>query len=236
MSNFALLKQFILEAAGTRQVDEPEALQIAQKFSKALGKKGIDVRSLKPIAAGTRGVAFDAGNDKVLKITGDDREASASSRLQGSTSESLVKIYDVWQFSGIDAYGILQEKLADLSAAEVKEFNNALILTRFPIFLAKSGYDWDAAKNDMKEYARDAIKSGKVAPQQFNDAWGTLVKFGMRKIHDALGELGISFHDYHGGNLMKRSDGSVVLIDPGMSKVAGSATIPTLLPEVKRLS
>lgn len=234
MNSLVLLKQFIFEAVGARQVDNSEALQIAQKFSKALAKKGVNVASLKPIAAGSRGVAFDAGGGKVLKITGDDREASASSRLLESTSDSLAKIYDVWQFSGTDAYGILQEKLSDLSAGEVKEFNDALILTRFPVFLAKNGYDWDVAKGAMKEYARGLVKSGKVSPQQFNEAWGTLTKFGMHKIHDALRELGISFHDYHGGNLMKRGDGSIVLIDPGMSKVAGSATVPTLLPEVKR--
>jgi predicted unusual protein kinase regulating ubiquinone biosynthesis (AarF/ABC1/UbiB family) len=76
----------------------------------------------------------------------------------------------------------------------------------------------DLGSDEAKAYASD-----------INQKWNVLVtRFGLRDMFNVLTELGIDFHDYHAGNMMLREDGTLVLIDLGMSKVKSPGKIDTI--------
>lgn len=210
------------------------AVKVVAKFPKGMAKMGIDVETLRGAQSwtGTNGTAFDLGNGKVFKITRDQREAATSSVLVGKELTNVVKIYAVWRFKDTNFYGILQEKLEPLPEADGKAFNDALIATHLPVWIHESGYDFEKAKEMTKQFIFKEVKrkfkdnANSPEAQKFahsiNDKWNLLVKrFNMREMFNTLKQLGINFADFHAGNLMRRSDGTLVLIDLGQSKVTG---------------
>lgn len=211
------------------------AAKVVSRFPKGMARMGIDVESLPGLTSwtGTNGTAFDLGNGKVLKVTRDQKEAAASAVLVGKELENVVRIYAVWRFKDTNFYGILQEKLEPLPAAEGKEYDDAIVATRLPVWIHKSGYDFEKAKELTKQYivsqVKEKFKDNLNSPeaQQFaraiNDKWNLLVKkYNMRGMFNTLKELGVNFVDFHAGNLMRRPDGTLVLIDLGQSKVTGT--------------
>ena len=222
---------------------EEESRSILQQFRDDVERiLSVDVDRLKPMGVGTRGIAFDTG-DKILKITRDEKEAMISSALIGNNNESLTRYYDVVQFGDTGVYGILQEKLEPLSQQEVKDINDALIKTRFPVWLYKSDYDFDKAKQMTKEYL--AQQNQKILDtgdreeltrwsKEMNYLWNLISrKYNMRGLAGVLGELGIRFHDYHGGNFMRRGN-TLVLIDVGNARsFGGSTNVKMLKPNVQ---
>jgi hypothetical protein len=215
------------------------AKQVMAKFPKGMAKLGIKpemIKGLKPLGTGTRGTAFQLPDGNVLKITNDQSEAEAASMIVGTEAKNLVKIHNVWQFGDTGFFGVLQEKLESLPDDEAKKFNNALIATGLPIWIAKSGGEWSNAKELTKEHVKGQIKKkfggnftsdeAKAYVQDVNQKWNMLVsEYGLRDLFNTLTKLGINFHDYHAGNIMRRSDGTLVLIDLGMSKIKGSPKV-----------
>lgn len=239
-----MLKEFInyLFEQDVSKVDAQGAQEVLQQNAEALKtKKNIDVSSLKQVGIGTRGVAFSAG-DKILKITADEQEAKASLKLAGQNFPNISKIYDVWQFPNTQIYGILQEPLQELTDAEKKQINGALVITALPVWIAKGGYDWTTAKAKTVEYIKSQIAKQGLTGQaaidymkKANDAWNYLSKvLNIKSMLDNLKGMGINFHDFHAGNMMRRNDGSIVLIDIGMSKVSGNST-PAVLEQLQHL-
>lgn len=232
-----LLAEALLSEDGPKRVPpigKGMASQIANKFPKGMAKMGIDVSTLSGLQSwtGTNGTAFDLGNGKIFKITRDQKEAAASAVLVGKELTNVVRIYAVWRFKDTDFYGILQEKLEPISEAESKEYDDAIIATHLPVWIHKSGYDFEKAKDLTKQYILSQVKKNfKDSPnspeaQKFahsiNAKWNLLVKkYNMREMFNTLKQLGINFVDFHAGNMMRRPDGTLVLIDLGQSKVTG---------------
>jgi hypothetical protein len=243
-----LIREMLLREA--RQVGDQEARELMKKFSKGLQTIGIQpdsIDSLKNLAAGTRGVVYDLG-DRVLKITPDENEAAAASMIAGKDLPSLARYYDVVRLGDTGVYALTLENLDPLSDEEGKKFNNALVKTRLPLFIVKAGYDFDKAKELTKQFIKSDLekkyKSGKLDVDgakaeynQFNEVWNYLSKqYNIRGLCETFGKLGIDFHDYHAGNFMLRKDGTLVLVDPGMSKIKGSpGEIKTISEMFRRL-
>jgi hypothetical protein len=222
----------IVEAAA---IEEVEAREIIERFPKGLRKYGVDaskVKSFKKLGTGTRGTAFDVGGGKVLKVTNDLKETQAAAKLMGKDLPNIVKYFGVWKFGDSGTFGITQEFLYPISKEDGKELNAALVKTGLPVWLKKSGYDWDASKELVKKYVLDQVKSrfkggetseeAKAFAKEALVAWDLLVsKYKIRDMFKTLQGLGIDFHDFHAGNVMRRQDGSIVLIDLGYSKISG---------------
>lgn len=233
-----LIRKLLIESSG---ISEPEALDLVEEFGDQIKNTlGIDYKTLKSVGFGTRGVAFDAGNNLILKITKDEREAMMSSGMIGNHNENLTQYYDVVQFGNTGVYGILQEKLEPLSNSEISIINEALVETRFPLFLVKAKYDFDETKKLVKEYMKQKyqsmpIEKGRAWLERANELWKIIsIDYKIRGLATALKDLGILFHDYHGGNFMKRGN-TLVLIDLGNSKGlgTGSGSIKTLKADNK---
>lgn len=236
------VRRFLSEAS--LGIQEEESKRILQKFRNDVENiLDVDIDQLKPMGIGTRGIAFDAGSNRIFKITRDEKEAMISSALIGNDNESLTRYYSVVQFGDTGVYGILQEKLEPLTPQEVKDINDALIKTRFPVWLYKSDYDFDKAKQMTKEFLaqqnQKILDSGDPAElrrwgTEMNYLWNLISrKYNMRSLAEALEELGIRFHDYHGGNFMRRGN-TLVLIDVGNARsFGGSTNVKVLKPNVQ---
>ena len=224
---------FLNEADGST-TDESSAKEILKKFPKGMKALGINnVDSLKVLGIGTRGTAFDMGGGKVLKITNDEKEAGAASVLLGKKINNIVNFFAVKKLKDTPYYVIVQEKLQPLSPEHSKAFNDALVMTGLPIWIKRASGSWETAKKLTKDYILSQVK--KKFPDKFdspeakafatsaNKSWNTLVNtYGLKEMFSTLTDLGIDFHDYHAGNMMQRDDGTLVLIDLGMSKIRAS--------------
>lgn len=224
-------------------IDPGPMLQVLKSRAQDLKKKGIDVENLKPMGVGTQGAVYQFG-DKILKITGDVAEARASKRIAGKNSPNVVNIFDVFQLKDTKYYCIIQELLTPLSKEEISEFNNALVKSGFLQFYAlpKYGaqYDWEKAKKLTIEYI---LKN--LAPKEVGDdfekrkeftakMWHLMTrKYHIKTIAEQMQAMGVNFHDFHGGNLMRKEDGTIVLVDPGLSKLKGKVEEPDVFESLR---
>lgn len=241
-------------------ITDVQARPFIKKNAEKLAKKGINVNSLRPIGTGTRGIAYDVGGDRVMKVTNDAQEAIAANKLKGLNLKRVVKIFDVFRFPDSDPrlkeiYGVVQEKLEPLDGSdnvgggkvlavsgEAAELNDILMELQLPQTIAKS-YDWDVVAKTIRDhvstevrrkypqFATDDIdrKYAEKYAEKMNGLWNTVTKkFHIDDMVRELSAKGIRFHDYHAGNIMKRTNGDYVVIDIGYSKVAGGKEPPVL--------
>lgn len=226
------VRTILLEKANG--LDDNQAREILKKFPKGLAQLGVDpsqIDQLQVLGVGTRGAAFAIG-DKVLKVTADDREAQAAARLIGSKHNNLVKVYKVIKFGKTGAYGVFQEKLNPLPSDQETEFNNALVNTGLPVWIKAANYDWGQAKVKVKQYILKKVKDkvgnfnspeAQELVKKANADWQLLVnKYKIGELFDEIKALGVNFSDFHAGNLMRRADGTLVIIDLGNSVIQGA--------------
>jgi len=179
----------------------------------------------KVLGQGDRGVAYDIGGGKVLKVTGDQREAMSAGKLINKTLPGLYRVFGVYK-DNVDPYWhyIVQEKLTSISGNSVmkvmtkhlKKFSlDKLISDRGNIawwMLAKDGNaDWE-----QKIYAAwdEWLKTNKVDKNTKD------IVDGLR----SLTKAGITFYDLHPGNIMKSKRG-LVIIDIGASNSSGGKVV-----------
>lgn len=221
-----------------RQVTKELGEEFIKHFAELMKRKRhIDVpQNPKYLGTGSRGSTFELSGDKVIKITGDREEAVAANKLKDHKLKHVYTVFDVFRFKGFKVYGIIQEKLTPLEGAdpnnpyrsetgEAGVFDWSVeVLTLYSAIQA-AGYDFEELKVVIQENLYEKSKHTKDPKQlkkDFNTAWKCLTSiFSLKGMMTDLSSLGIKFHDYHAGNIMKRKDGSFVVIDIGYSRVAG---------------
>jgi len=236
----ALIREALPEGISLSGLGVEEAKDIVRKFPKGMAKFGIDVKNIDSfpiLGVGTHGVAFSMG-DQVLKVTDDEKEAKAAKAILGLNAENIARYDAVWKFGDTGAYGLILEKLEPLSADEAKDFNDALVATGLPIWIKRAEGSWEEAERLTKEYVKSqALKKFKSysSPEaleyfkEMNKKWEKLIKeYRLKSLFETLTDVGVDFHDYHAGNMMKRADGTLVLIDLGMSKIRGGGDLQAI--------
>ncbi|MHA2047013.1 MAG: hypothetical protein ACW99G_19665, partial [Candidatus Thorarchaeota archaeon] len=207
--------------------------RFAVKLSKRPSLAGKNLDTPRELGAGSQGTAFDVGG-KVLKITKDNKEAVASHKIMGDALKYVAKVEDVFRFPDIPIYGIVQERLNPLDKSDATNFNKLLVFTGLPVWL-KSAATWDDAVDKAMSYVEKRKAKGDItSPEgkrmiqwadQFLDSLEQ--KYNVRASWEELKGKGITFSDYQADNLMKRGS-EYVLIDIGLSNVAGGSEPPTL--------
>ncbi len=226
------------------KIGEKAAMEYIERFRELMRTKRHLTIPAKPrhLGTGTRGAAFDIGGGRVLKITADDQEAQAANRLRAHRGKlkHIANIYDVFEFRDNAVYGIVQDLVQKISAQEAKEVNDSLIATGLPVWLKKSGHDWEEAKKLVIDWLRKKAKrlsnpdEARELLTKANESWQLLVnKYHLKEMIQELGSVGIKFQDFHAGNVMKNPAGDYVLIDIGYSQVSG-AEKPDVLERLVR--
>lgn len=246
------------KAFGLNQTSGPVTPPIAQALLKMYAKqlaekKGVNIDNLQQLGVGTQGVAYSMG-DKVLKITGDVREAKAAGVLAGQELPNVIKFYDAWQFPNTEFFGVVMEQITPLSDQEKKELNTSIIElgpkskeeaeaaginpklvgVGFPgLILSANDSFREAQKLLAKILAKryydkpDAEKLKAATSEQFKKL---ITDYKMQNLFGSLKKLGIQYYDFHAGNYGRRQDGTLVLLDLGNGKVKGGT--PPMLEEL----
>lgn len=166
-------------------------LDIIEKIKPKLEKYGYDVGV--PLGMGSNGIAMSLlnHNDRVLKMTKDVSEANAASAIVGKNLKHVYKVFEVFKLkSNPGWYFIICERL--------KEVN-------LDAFEGEIEY-WSTSNIDFKIQELGGISA---LPKQLKQ-----IASGLQELQS----VGISFHDVHSGNIMKRNNGDLVFIDLGMSQ------------------
>ena len=232
-------------------LNQDQAKAILKKNRKLLAKRGIDVPYFsvltRVLGKGTRGIAFDVGNGRALKLTNDGAEAVAANKLKGQDFKHIFRVYDVFRFRPDEnfsghVYGILQERLKEMGSDEAQSFDDAVRTVDLPGNIYHAKGNWQVCRDMMQrdleeriesqwpEYASDQGQATEAAAfaRKVNDAYNLLTKkFSVPEMAGELASAGITFHDYHSGNIMKRGVDFVV-IDIGYSRVRGGKEPPVL--------
>jgi cytidyltransferase-like protein len=201
---------------------------VLKSTRKALLKKNIDIDKLKELGEGSKGIAYDIGDGRVLKVTTDETEARASMHILNKNTEYVCRIFDVFRFKELDLFGIIQEKLEKLTGNEKKELEFAM---EDQIMLVGRAWKYEerAIRYKIEDYAYEAEEKGhEVSPKaaELDKALIIAKKYNVPEMVDEVRSNGIIFKDYHSGNIMKRGN-RYVLIDLGYS-VSPATHVPTL--------
>tara|TARA_Y100000310_G_scaffold201429_1_gene201510 strand:+ start:2035 stop:2772 length:738 start_codon:yes stop_codon:yes gene_type:complete len=193
---------------------------------------GFNFKQLRRLGAGTKGTAYDAGFNKVLKVTSDGSEAKASLSLVNKHHPNITKYYKVARvdFPGrFDSeYLIVQERLYEpdsvLSSLEYGILEGFL----------ERGYQSMGSKTDRPYREAEILRlldplrapEGDLAPEAH-----THMKNIMFQIFDGLEFLeaqGIEYVDLWIENLLFRDESTPVIIDLGYSRSRQTAKMDVL--------
>lgn len=192
-----------------------------------LAKKGIQKDQF--LGAGAMGKAFSLKpphSDTVLKITTDKSEAESSNVVfKAGNVDNVVNYKGVFKTVG-GLYVILMDRLESLSDNEQE------IVDDINVFMWGVN-SWTS--KDIYEIGVDGVIDALDAAIAHKER-GYLVSISnhQKVLEDIsqglynLGELGVAFHDYHSGNIMKDKQGNFTIIDLGVSKSTKKKEIPVL--------
>lgn len=175
---------------------------------------------IKNIGSGTRGIAYDIGNNTVMKITDDFSEANTSNFIKDKKLKYVNEIFDVLHLEvgpyKDDYYLIFQKKLKPLSEEEFKFIRKFIE----PMDDPDIGFDEfkkfsEVPEKYIQDYYRKVDRTGKDAE---GDSLGQLLKLVnfFISFRNELKKNKIHFSDWHPGNIMKDGD-NYKLIDIGYS-------------------
>jgi len=196
-----------------------------------------NIRPINDIGKGSRGVAFETADGKVLKVTIDKDEAIASFKIQGKKIPHVIEVYKVFSFpedkkNFPPTWGILQERLEPLASKDkaILHWANERIEALFDNNMLCYTDGWKNFISDVHQ----AVDEKDIAEDSKD--WAEIVKalkiykrFGLNNMMDGLSAAGIRFYDYHVGNIMKRaSKDEFVITDLGASEVPGGLPPPVL--------
>lgn len=205
-------------------------------------KRGFTINNPRLLGKGTRGAAYSIGGGKVAKVTNDKTEAVAMQKVKDGKFKHVVRVFDVFRFRDTELFCIVQEELKPLDVEENNELNGIIGTTALPKMLELHGGQWEPAREAMIQMFHKQMDSiqdpqeKKDYDAQVRGHWKLMKdKYGIVDMVKELEKNGITFFDFHGGNVMKRQGGEYVLIDLGFSKVSGGKdpdVLETVLKEI----
>ncbi len=183
-----------------------------ERIDKAYSKKRVNnieqkFPNAKPIGFGGMGIAYDIGNDKILKITIDGSEFDAATKLMEKPLNTHANVYQVNQQDGY----IIIEKLTPLTKSE-KETYTKLYRTHF----------WQNRQNATitnREQLIEYIKSINYEHEFANtketfELMDKLIQFISKLMNNKLVPASL---DIHRDNVGFDKNGNLKILDLGMS-------------------
>lgn len=178
------------------------------------------------LGEGANGVAFGFG-DKVIKITKDDDEATASANIQGYGLRNVGIIHKVAYLPDQGLYLIVQERYEGLGITE-RQAVEAFASVWSSIIMQYGDAD-EILENErpFEMFWEFVERAGTRRGRGWRDLWTTLNAGEVGRIYRdvfeglltgllSLREHGISYSDIHEGNVLKDGE-DYVIIDLGLS-------------------
>lgn len=199
---------------------------VAKKKNDIFKKHNIIFDPNKPIGHGQNGIAYDAkvlGKNAVLKLTADKEEAKAANYVKGKKLKYVAKVITAFKVKDTDIYGIIQNKLENLSPEERSKIKKFYSFAKSHAMLG----DLKSGNFSTFETMLDFLKS--VPENEKQNIISIAKEFNIPEMMKELKSQGISFFDYNDGNIMK-SNGQYVITDLGYSKSSGEE--PTVIESI----
>jgi hypothetical protein len=199
---------------GHGRVGSEDALEFLDKYGEALEKAGVEISGQPKVLGGDRGAQgtpVDIGGT-VLKFTTDRTEANASYRIKGKKLKNVANIYNVFELDSEHVYVIHQELLDPLDKD------------------VKIGWSYLKFRKIINNYFRNKDKNkaledfSEEAQYEYGDLNMPIVEKMHKVLEQALNAADelmahkIIAPDRHDDNVMQRMDGTIVLIDLGLSR------------------
>lgn len=219
-----MIKIIIKEAKKTvknTKIVKSDIEELIESYAEKLLAAGYDTSNKKFLGKGTKGEAYLLNNGKVLKVTLDPTEAKASASIAGEKTEYIARIEKVFLFGKTGYSGIIMEDLDKISNEEMN-FWNELTDTGFLRDIITDSKPWSEVEPQLRKRWIEEWDANTVE-QFFQNA----NKYNFPKMVDELYKYKIVFYDFHGDNIMKRGNQSVV-IDLGYSTVDKKVPIPVI--------
>jgi len=155
----------------------------------------------KALGNGAFGTAYDIGGNRVLKISTDSVEAASAARIANKHTNHLARVFDIVKVRSSDPY------------ADENDQDNP-----FNFYYLTLLEKLEPLNDKGLEEALDAVHQGRLAVRDLLQSPGNKLREARQFVQEATDEAkkyGITPADSHGGNVMKRKDGSLVLFDMG---------------------
>jgi hypothetical protein len=192
----------------------------------------------KEIGRGSFATAFEHAHDpsKVVKFTSDSNDARSAAAIKGKRLKGAAQVYDVAVLPNVgallDVYGIVVEKLEPIASRDASS-----VIDSFDDFIGDVAEDrrmrGQRVVPGKKFDLGPDFKARSVKRCEENVSRGeakALCPVLTPKLVDAVEEVGtvggIFTTDLHAGNWGLRPDGSPVILDFGLSRVADDAEQP----------
>jgi len=191
------------------EITSYDAVKYLEKYKEPLEKAGVKISKTNVIGGGAQGQAVDIGNS-VVKVTKDRMEANACYRIKGKKLKNVYNIYNVYELDNEHVYVIHQEKLEPLDKFVYQNWSR--------ISWAISDYSKHPEDKKIlsKEYINYIENMYGDAPERKKKLLNVFQQ--MLNAIDELKQNRIRVADRHEENVLQRNDGTVVLIDLGLSK------------------
>jgi serine/threonine protein kinase len=203
-----------------KSVNPGQGQALIDKYKDKLVAKGMNVGSafVKRLGRGKMGIAYDLGDNTVMKITGDASEARAAKHLVGKNLKHVYKVFNVFQFDKTGFFVIHQEKLQPMPADPTGQQDIDRVVQE-----AISMYRNEEGADAIHAYLTDQMSHDPARGQEVIKLVDDMMA-GMKEIKSQ----GISFVDYHLGNVLYDSTSkNYKFIDLGVSRSA-AADIETI--------
>lgn len=189
----------------------------ADKLDKRYSREKVDYiqskfPNAKPIGNGAFGIAYDIGDNKVLKITTDSSEISIANSLKNKSNPAYVKVYDVNR----EYSYIILEKVTPLNTEEMRVFDFFVDMDKELDGDVCGIYDDDLIDEigyfepygDVEKATKEDIllMSQKFLISQVESYCSFLLK---------LKKNMVTTYDLHGKNVGKRINGEICILDLG---------------------
>jgi serine/threonine protein kinase len=221
-------------AALTKQPHYPAGLVLVRNapLFRALGLVSPPDQRL---GKGAFGVAYETSlaDRSVLKLTRDPSEVQAATLLQGKESKRIVHIHGVWALPKSSGPGLLRWYLVHRDyLSPLSKQDTFLIEVIFSLFdntsldlVIPRSVRQHSVISKWRGYLRDELSTSQLVdvsdeggvyggnPQMMKRALQLLLHIG--EAVDEMHQAGIDWEDIHSGNLMRDTEGRLVIADIG---------------------
>ena len=184
-------------------------------------ENGKEKGKAKYLGKGMRGIAYDIGSNKVIKVSPSSYEYEIAKKIMelqeghGGPLPCVVNIYGVEKVSDV-AYKITSEKVRRFNAKERSLYDNSynILLHVIGNFVDKLYFEAVSEKeliDGIKKYREKRLKgrNTEITPEIEE------MMFKLLKFIKCLSAYRLPQHDLHNENVGFREDGSLVLLDIG---------------------
>jgi hypothetical protein len=207
-------------------MDEKYDVNTAEAIAKKIAEK-YGFKKLEYIGGGNFGVAYDVGENKVLKITSDRTEANENLKLKGKPLQYIAEPYEVIRISPKttqipETYAIILEKLQ----TDVNEFRRLIDRMEFAFkrIMGVDYYDVILHYTDQEDFSVDEDKVNAYMKRNPQDAE---FFYGIIRIAEELKKYGIESVDYiNPSNLGYKQNGALAFFDVGFGSESPSSEKP----------